>query len=122
MFKIDKNNNISITRGDKATINLQVFQNDGSAYEFSTSDKIIFTVKDDYANPEYFIRKIITFTEPATSCTISLDSEDTTTETLINDPLNYVYDIALNEDMTIIGYDSKGPKYFNILPEASNDE
>lgn len=44
MLKIDKNNNISITRGDKATINLEVFQNDGSAYEFSTNDKIIFTV------------------------------------------------------------------------------
>lgn len=122
MLKIDKNNNISINRGDRASINFSIMQNNGNPYTFTTSDEVIFTVKEDYASSEYFIRKIIKFTEETTSCTINLSKEDTTTKELINEPLNYVYDIALNEDNTVIGYDSKGAKYFNILPEASNDE
>ena len=121
MLQIDKYNNISITRGDKATIDVQVPLSDGF-YEFQTTDVLYFTVKKKYSDAEPILRKVITFTEPTETATIVLTYSDTTLGGLLMEPVNYVYDISINEDQTIIGYDANGPKYFTLYPEASNDE
>ena len=120
MIKIDSNNNIYITQGDKASIDIQIPLNDGF-YEFQTTDILYFTVKRKYSDTQPVLRKILTFSQPATTATLILTSIDTNIGGLSNLPLNYVYDISINEDQTIIGYDENGAKNFVIYPEVSNE-
>ena len=54
--------------------------------------------------------------------TFELTKEDTTIGELIAKPKTYQYDICVNEDQTILGYDDAGAKEFILYPEGSNDE
>ena len=119
MVKIDSNKNIFITRGDKAIIDVQVPLNEGY-YEFQTTDVLYFTVKNTYNDAQPVLRKILTFEEATTTATFILTSIDTNLGGLSNLPVQYVYDVSINEDQTIIGYDESGPKYLTIYPEVSN--
>ena len=121
MLKIDENNNIFITRGDKASIDICIPLDEGN-YEFQTTDILYFTVKKTYNDTQPVLRKILTFEEPTTTATFILTSSDTTLGQLSNLPLQYVYDVSLNEDQTIIGYDENGAKYLTIYPEVSNGQ
>lgn len=121
MLKIDSNNNIFITRGDKANIDIRIPLNKGF-YEFQTSDILYFTVKRTYNDAQPVLRKIVTFSEPTTTATIILSSIDTSLGELSNTPLQYVYDVSINEDQTIIGFDENGAKYLTIYPEVSNGQ
>ena len=119
MFKI-KDNNTHITRGDRGDIIFTV-----SNYHFQLGDEIIFTVKKHFNADEPVLRKIITIdnsTEGKDTIVISLEKEDTSIGKLINKPAIYEYDISLNSDITIIGYDENGAKQFILYPEGSNDE
>lgn len=119
MFEI-KDNTIHLTRGDKAVIELTIFD-----YELQLGDKIIFTVKKKFNMKEFLIRKIVEITEDmvgSNTVTIVLEKEDTTIGDLIASPVKYQYDISLNDDVTIIGYDEDGTKNFILYPEGSNDE
>ena len=120
MIKIE-NSNIYLTRGDSASINITIQNDDGSDYEFQVGDKIIFSVKNKYSDTTPLLRKEIETESASTSATISLTKQDTTIGKLADKPVKYVYDIALNEDQTVIGYDDEGSKYFTLYPEASND-
>lgn len=40
------NNGISLTRGDTATFRLQIKNQDGTDYEITPDDQVLFTVKD----------------------------------------------------------------------------
>ena len=122
MITIDNNKNIGITRGDNASFNLKVKQADNTYYQFKTSDRVYFTVKKNYADSNFIIRKIITFGNTTDTCTINLVPTDTNFGSLIGGERKYVYDISINETETVVGYDQDGAKYFIIYPEASNDE
>jgi hypothetical protein len=121
MLKID-NKNIYLTRGDIATIEVNVTNDDGTDYEFKSGDTLVFSIKKDYTDTTALLRKTINTEVGSTVATISLTTEDTTIGDLIKKPVKYVYDIALNGNMTVIGYDEEGSKYFYLYPEASNDE
>lgn len=121
MFKIE-GKTIHCTRGDTGTIALKIPISDSEDYEFTTSDKVIFTVKNKYSSDTPIIRKEITFEEPTSTCIFTLTKEDTTIGNLINDAKTYYYDIALGEDKTVIGFDETGGKEFILYPEASNDD
>lgn len=119
MFKI-KDDTIHVTRGDQGIIELTIFD-----YELQLGDKIIFTVKKKFNVKEFLIRKIVEVTEEMVGTNvveIVLEKEDTTIGDLIASPVKYQYDICLNEDVTIIGYDEEGAKNFILYPEGSNDE
>lgn len=120
MMRIDNDNNIYITSGDKATIDIQIPLDDGF-YEFQTTDILYFTVKKQYSDTQPVLRKILTFSEPTTTATFYLTSSDTNLSSLSNLPVQYVYDVSINEDQTIIGYDENGAKCFVVYPEVSND-
>lgn len=120
MLRIDENNDIYITRGDKAALDIQVPLNDGF-YQFQTTDILYFTVKKKYGDTEPVLRKILTFSEPTEIATINLTSNDTSLGEMPNLPVTYVYDVSINEDQTIIGYDDNGEKRFIVYPEASNE-
>lgn len=120
MFKIT-GNTIHVTRGDKGIINLRIPTSASSFYEFKTTDKVIFTVKTKFSDLTPKLRKIVEFDEATDTAIIELTKEDTTIDELIKEPKTYYYDVCLNENETVIGYDEDGGKEFILYPEASND-
>ena len=122
MLKI-KGKQISINRGDdNQSFDLKIPINDEEFYEFQTTDTIKFGV---YAkkglDKEAVLLKTITPLEATTTLTISLTKEETTIGGLENKPIEYWYEIQLN-DNTIIGYDEEGAKVFMLYPEGSDVE
>ena len=72
MLKIE-DNNIFLTRGDSATIEITIYQPDGvKPYVPATNDKIIFTVKNNVNNHEIALIK-----EFDSNLSISLIKNDT---------------------------------------------
>ena len=51
---------------------------------------------------------------------VELESEDTKVGPIINTPAQYWYEIQLNKEQTILGFDDKGPKMFILFPEGSD--
>ena len=125
MFKIDKSDKTTIkcTRGDKGNIILKKkLREDGTIEPFYKDDIVIFTVKNNFADSEPLLRKEIKVLEDCESLKISFSKEDTTIGDLIATPVKYQYEISINEDLTILGYDESGPKIFQLYPEGSNDK
>lgn len=124
MFKIEKDFSIHITRGDIATLGISA-DGDNGTYEFQVGDIIRLGVfkKDDYST--IVLQKDITVNEKTTEVSLSLTSEDTKIGEIINEPIDYWYEIQLNPDtqaQTIIGYDKKGAKIFRLYPEGVEEE
>ncbi len=125
---------IYITRGDKTTgeVNKLAFYsniynyvtNEVEKYQFKLTDKIAFVVfeKKGYTKKEIlrkeFTLKDIGYTEPTTTVEIPLTAEDTKQFPLKNKGVTYWYDIVLNDDITLLGYDDNGGKKIIIYPEA----
>lgn len=117
MILIDEEQTISINRGDSCTINLSIPIDDGEYYQFQPEDIIIFRIfeKNGYTKQKV-LEKIYDIEEETTNVNIVLDENDTLFSEKINKPVTYWYEIALNEDKTIIGYDEDGAKRFIVYP------
>lgn len=57
MLYIDQDNNIKLTRGDTAAIDIEITDASGEPYNMQTSDSLIFTVKRMYNDSAEVIRK-----------------------------------------------------------------
>lgn len=113
MFKID-NNKIHITRGDKATINLTI-----EDYIFKSGDKIEFRVYNKgFLNKPPVLEKEVLIEEEKDNIDIDLTSKDTTIGEPLNKTVTYWYEIELNNEQTIIGYDETGAKLLFLYPEG----
>lgn len=117
MFRV-RNKNIYLNRGDAIT--LQLVNNEG---KFEAGDTIKFYVcaNGDYTNTIFEKSFIVETT--SNFAEISL----TSAETRIGDPIKdgqvtYWYEIELNGDTTLIGYDDEGAKKFVLYPEANANE
>ena len=124
MFKIDSEDKTTIkcTRGDKGSITVRKKIDENSYEPFYKDDKVIFSVKNNFGDSEVVLRKEIKVTEDTDSVTFSFTKDDTTIGDLISSPQRYQYDISINEDITILGFDDiTGAKYFILYPEGSND-
>ena len=116
MFKIT-DNLIELTRGDKATIELTI-----EDYTFQEGDEILFKVYNKKAlDKEPLLVNTTIATEGAESVDIVLTSEETKIGQLSNKPIEYWYEIELNGNTTIIGYDDKGAKRLRLYPEGVDD-
>ena len=98
MVVIDTSNNILITRGDTATIDISIKDEVGQEYSLQTGDKLLFSVKKLPIASNPVIEKILTTKQ------LVLSSDDT-------DSLSfgvYKYDItlitALGDVCTFINY------------------
>lgn len=90
MLKIE-DNNIFLTRGDSATIDLTIYDEDGNIYTPKQNDVIVFSVKVNVNNVELALRK--TFD----NLTLTI----TNAESLKFNYGSYFYDVKLiNEDLT----------------------
>ncbi len=115
MFQI-RNNNIYLTRGDKATITLSI-----EDYTFKNGDLIQFKIYNKkQLNKEPILKKEITVTEEKEEIDISLTSKETKIGNIMNIPTEYWYEIELNNENTVIGYDNNGPKLFVLYPEGED--
>lgn len=119
MFKIVKNQ-ILINRGDIGTIELTIPLDDGSDYTFAVGDTITFAVYpvNSYQLAPLIYKEIVIEEDGQTKVDIVLTSEDTKIGNIINKPVTYWYEIQLNKEQTILGYDTKGPKIFTLYPEG----
>ncbi len=52
------NNSINLTRGDTATFSLKIKNQDGTDYDISEEDQILFTVKRSTRDEEVVIQKV----------------------------------------------------------------
>ena len=117
MFKI-QDKNIYLNRGDMITF---VVANNTTT--FSEGDYLTFYIceKGDYTNIVF--QKRIDVTKKANEVEIQL----TTEETKIGEPIKtnervYWYEIELNGNTTLVGYDEQGPKLITFWPEAVREE
>lgn len=114
MFKIEENT-IHLTRGDKATINLSV-----EDYTFKVGDTIEFRVYNKRGlDKQAILTKEITVEAETEKIDISLSSDETKFGEIVNKPVTYWYEIELNDNQTIIGYDEDGAKELILYPEGA---
>ena len=118
MFKID-GDTINITRGDKGVIELTI-----EGYTFAAGDTIEFRVYERKGLDKLpVLTKEIEVKKEGTSVDLELTAEDTKIGDIKNKATEYWYEIELNDNQTIIGYDENGPKKLMLYPEGaeSND-
>ena len=119
MQKID-GSTIKLNRGDVMNITLTLKTIDGSDYTFQNGDKIIFSVYNkNKMDEEAVLLKEVDVLEQQESVIISLSSEETEIGELINKPVDYWYEVELNNEYTVIGYDDDGAKILRLYPEGS---
>ena len=118
MFKIN-GTNILLTRGDKCTITLKVTPKENEEFIFNPGDIISFSVYNKKGlDSEPLLLKETIVNESTNIVDISLNGDDTKIGGLSNKPIEYWYEIQLNYDQTIIGYDNTGPKILTLYPEG----
>lgn len=124
MFKRDPDGTtLLVTRGDKGMVTVKKKISEGVYEPFCKGDIVSFSIKNNFGDNEPILRKKITIQENTDTAVFEFSKEDTTIGDLISSPVKYQYDIAINDDLTILGYDDKtGPKYFKLFPEGSNDK
>lgn len=128
---------IHLTRGDatKTNYNRLAFNfpiyNLGTKQEenylFQLDDKISFVVinkkgytKEELLRKEYTPREL-GYTAPVEVLEIPLTKEDTKSFPLANKPKVYWYDIVLNDETTILGYDEDEAKQMIVYPEVEEE-
>ena len=113
MIVIDNEKNITLNRGDRATIKLT-----SSGSNFKSGDKLRLSIVDRRNYDNVVFQKEYPISEDADTAYITLTKEDTAIGPIISRPKEYWYEIEYDGDMTIVGYDSNGAKKFTLLPEA----
>lgn len=120
MFKIEKNK-ILVNRGDFGIIDFRIPIDKETDYTFEIGDVISFGVypTNQYEKNPLIYKEITIEEDGVTSVQIVLESEDTRIGPIINKPVQYWYEIQLNKEQTVLGYDKNGPKIFMLYPEGS---
>ena len=116
MYKvIDKN--IYLNRGEKLSISVV-----NNSEPFKANDILKFSIckQGDYSTVVF--QKEFTVDEEASEVVLSF----TAAETKIGEPIKsgektYWYEIELNDDQTLLGWDQNGPKLFVLWPEATTE-
>ena len=127
MIAVDPEDNVTLhlTRGDKITnlsfyypiLNRDTMEEEN--YVFKVGDKISFIVKakKGYTKEEVF-RKEFIIEEETEYPLIQLTGNETKWGEMKNKRTTYWYDIVLNDDITILGYDDDGAKKLYLYPEG----
>ena len=108
---------IKFSRGDDITINFGCKDKQGNSYTFQIGETIQFRIFDKQGYDKVAIlSKEITIDEETTTVPINLTSQDTMIGEEINSAVKYWYEISINEDNTVIGFDNAGPAILYLLP------
>lgn len=108
---------IKFSRGDDITLNLSCKDKQGNLYEFLVGDTVQFRIfeKNGY-DKIAILSKEIEVEEETTTVSINLTSAETMIGEEINSAVKYWYEVSINEDNTVIGYDNSGPALLYLLP------
>ena len=108
---------IKFSRGDDITFDFSCKDENNNQYTFMVGDTIQFRIfnANGYGT-EAILSKEITVGEETTVIPINLSSSDTMIGEDINSAVKYWYEISINEDTTVIGYDNSGPALLYLLP------
>ena len=118
MKVIDKE--IHINRGDRLLIEFTI-ENGEDKYAFKEGDKIKFSIYEKRKlNEKPVLQKEFTPTAGSTSVDIDISGEDMKIGEMANKEIVYWYEIELNGDSTIVGYDEDGEKKLIIYPEGAD--
>lgn len=117
MYKV-KNKTIYVNRGDKMTLHLV-----NNSDNFRINDYIMFYLCKENDLRQIVLQKRFDITENVNF----VDLDFTSTEMKIGEPLagtpkNYWYEIELNGNTTLVGYDNEGPKILVLYPEAASSQ
>lgn len=116
MFII-KDNKIYLTRGDCCTISFNV-----ENYTFKAGDIVTFCLYNKRAmNEQPVLKKSIIVNQNTDSIDIELTSLETKIGSMKNIPIEYWYEIELNNKQTVIGYDQDGAKILILYPEGADE-
>ena len=119
MLKIDQETKkIMLTRGNKAIFTIKIKNKDGSFYQFQVGDKITLGIYENKNYQSLKLKKEVVVAEAGDSIDLILTKEDTKLDDPINKPKDYWYEVELNGEETIIGYDDMGAKIFTLYPEG----
>lgn len=110
---------IMVNRGDVLNLTLNL-TNGETPYTFQVGDKLVFSIyKPNQLSGDAILLKEVSVLEASESVDITLTSDETKIGELINKPVDYWYEIELNDQYTVIGYDEDGAKIFKLFPEGS---
>ena len=111
---------IKLNRGDVLNFTLTLATSSGDPYTFQDGDKVVFSVynKNKLSENAVLLKEIVVSGEQQ-SIEINCTKEDTKIGDLTNKPVEYWYEIELNNEYTIIGYDDEGAKLLMLFPEGS---
>ena len=123
MFRVNDDQSIYVTRGDRVFFAVSATEN-GEQYIFQPGDivRVRVTAKKDCEN--VLMQKLFTVEEETESVTILLTGDDTKFGDVISKPTDYWYEVELNpftDPQTIIGYDEDGAKILKLFPEGKDD-
>lgn len=121
-WKYDKETKtIKVNRGDILPMTFSIPLDEEKNYTFKNGDKITFGVyeKKGYDKPALILKEVIV-EEETTTVDLSLTSGETKIGEISSKPVQYVYEIQLNEEQTVIGQDDDGDKIFELWAEGSN--
>lgn len=115
---IDKE--IHINRGDRLLIDFSI-ENGKDKYIFKDGDKIKFSIyeKKGMDKPPVLQKEFIPDVG-STILDIDIPGSEMKIGEMANKPIEYWYEIELNDDETIIGYDDEGAKKLILYPEGAD--
>lgn len=122
MFKID-GKTIKINRGDKMSILFSIPLDEGN-YKFKKGDVLSFGVfgKKEMDEAPLLYKEFIVEADETEKVPMDFTSEEMRIGELINKPTNYWYEIQLNGEQTVLGYDTDGAKIVLLYPEGAKVE
>lgn len=108
---------IKFSRGDDISFDFMCKDENGDQYIFDVNDEIEFRIfeKNGYGK-QAILSKEITIDEETSVVTINLTSSETKIGKETNTAIIYWYEISINEDNTVIGFDDTGPALLYLLP------
>lgn len=115
---IDKE--IHINRGDRLLIDFSI-ENGEDKYIFKDEDKIKFSIYEKKGmDKSPVLQKEFIPDVGSTSVDIDIPGSEMKIGEMANKPIEYWYEIELNGDETIIGYDEDGAKKLILYPEGAD--
>ena len=111
---------IKINRGDVLPLRLTIPISEEENYTFQEGDIIVFGVygAKKMSQPALLLKEV-TVQEESKHVDIVCTSEEMKIGELIDKPVDYWYEIELNGQQTVIGYDDNGAKILRLFPEGS---
>lgn len=110
------NKNIYVNRGDALTLHLV-----NRTGDFKAGDWLTLSICEENNLENTLLTKRIDLSEASDVADISITSQETKSlcEPFKSRYKMFWYEIELNDNTTLIGYDMDGPKLFVLYPEAS---